>query len=210
MTDAVVDPRWIRFQELDLRCPCCGEPIEGLIDLPLRRPDPWFDLSFVRKLWTLVPFVNPSPPSDFICFGGRYFVRSVLRIPVYSTGAALGFGPWAEVDKQTFEAYRADDGRGALADAEGLLATRLPDLPGSYCQPVHIEFKSDHLRPELRFADRTTGLYQMQRDGITFDRALAIYAAAGVDVPKLLTEGELEWGPQRFDPEPGSAGTRLS
>ena len=97
----------------------------------------------------------------------------------------FAFGPWASVSDASFARYvaawRAED----YSDFPGCfawLANALPGIASEASVPCNLETGDGTARPQLFAQSASQGLAGLQREGISFDRLLDIYAAAGNDL----------------------------
>lgn len=123
------------------------------------------------------------------------YLRCVLRLPLLDPaegdGDSFGFGPWAQVSAEDYDA-EFDRSPGELPWIECTLATELPGYPGSLGLRVRAETQPPGLRPLLTCLDGGTLLAREQRSGITTARALEILAVSAMD-PQWLGQGA--WTP---------------
>jgi hypothetical protein len=106
---------------------------------------------------------------DLCQFGERYFMRCVLEIPFSDQDGFFGWGAWAEVEWSTFERYlemyESDGCEEPLH--KGALANALPAYPGSFGNPVLIQFRESTKRPSLLSLPNDPSVLAMeQRHGI--------------------------------------------
>ena len=120
--------------------------------------------------------------SDDLCVidGTDFFVRGVLEIPVHGSEQPFGFGSWSTLSRANFELYVASLD-GALIDEDAIWTGWFATWPKPFASPVNqpcwVEPQSGRLRPLIWLEDETHPLAQAQRDGITIDGLLEIYAA---------------------------------
>jgi hypothetical protein len=190
------DPRWIRLHDRNWLCPCCGGQHGGLFDLAVDRPDFWQG-SEEKSPNSEMPasddvMINNVLTEDFcVVEGEHFFVRCVLPLPIIgASGTSFGFGVWTTLSKANFTLYRDtfDDGhQGSLGPWFGWFSNRLkgyPDTLNLKCQVIPRDGRS---RPHIALEPTSHPLAIEQRDGITFDRLLEIYALNGHDLRKALS-----------------------
>jgi hypothetical protein len=172
-------------------CGSCGLEHDGIFHLGA--PAPW--------QWPGVEEPEPNDAlrmagdflSDDLCViaGEDFFVRGVLEIPVHGSQQSFGFGSWSTLSRENFELYVASmDGTRLDEDAiwTGWFATWPKPFPSPLNQPCWVEPQEGGLRPMIWLEDETHPLARAQRDGITIERLLEIYAANGhrsIGGPKL-------------------------
>ena len=184
------DPRWVRLNDGSWICPECGTAHAGLFDLAFDHPE-WWQGSAETLPNAEVLSSDTVLTEDFCVIEGKhFFVRSVLQLPVI--GAAdtfFGFGVWVTLSKANFDRYieTFDTGdHGHLGPWFGWFSNRIrgyPDTLNLKCQVVPRDGRS---RPYVELEPTHHPLAIEQRDGITFDRILEIYALHGHDVRAAL------------------------
>jgi hypothetical protein len=106
--------------------------------------------------------------------GDRYFVRSLLELPIEGEEGYFGYGTWIEVTREDFDAL------GELwHDAEcwrstpfpGVLANELTPYEGTEGLPVAIRLREVSLLPLVELDESDHELVRAQRDGISPHRA---------------------------------------
>lgn len=181
-----LDARWKRLHDEDRTCPCCGRTFSGIIDLGYNHPDDW---PHGPREGETDLFVGDDRLSADLCrLNGRHFIRCTLPLPIRGSDEHFAFGPWAEVAEETFRAYLGtyDDPPADFAGGEGLLANDLPLFEDSAGDAVRLVGGPADKRPELFALDGP--LADAQRDGISFDALLDIYAASGMDIRPHLAQ----------------------
>lgn len=183
------DRRWQRFTDSDYRCTCCGKAAKGVLDIGYDHPDSWPHISF-RKNGGTVTSGRDRLTADLCSIGDSSFLRGLLTLPIQGTDAAFAFGPWACVPSQTFDAYRAAFGtaeESRLGTRPARLANALPGFAGSAGLALSIQFVGGTARPQFTVTE-ASDLGTAQRDGISFDALLDIYATFGHDLRPHLGE----------------------
>jgi len=183
------DRRWQRFTDTSYRCPCCGKPVQGVLDVGYDHPDAWPHISF-RKNGGTVAVGQDVLMADFCSIGDQFYLRGLLSLPIRDTEAQFAFGPWALVEPETFRAYHTAFGTDKETDLgihSGWLANDLPGFPDSIDFQLSIHFVGGSERPQFVMGTRSA-LEQTQSQGISFDRLLDIYATFGHDLRPHLGE----------------------
>jgi hypothetical protein len=129
----------------------------------------------------------PSPgdflSEDFCVIGGtNFFFRGVLLIPVQGLEQPFGFGVWSTLSRRNFDTYVGgfdDGGYSEWGPWTSWFSTALPDFGDTIEQPAWVEFRPDRQRPLVWLNDDHHPLSVAQRDGITPERVLEIYAGYG-------------------------------
>jgi hypothetical protein len=184
------DPRWRRLHDRGYACPCCGRRFEGLFDIAFERPDTWEGapaplpngaLALDRDILT----------EDFCVQGPHRFVRCILPLPVQGAEERFAFGLWGTIKPDCLPEVvaRFDDGtQGALGPYFSWLGNR---LPGTDASPVRasMHMQDNRQRPILMIEDEAHPYFARQREGISFDELLDIYAACGTDLRPHLLDG---------------------
>ena len=178
----------MRLNDASWVCPVCGTAHKGLFDLACDSPDFWQGPD--EKLPNSEVFKsNTALTEDFCVLNGEHvFVR--LQLPVIGApDTFFGFGVWSTLSKTNFDLYlnTFDSGdQGHLGPWFGWFSSRLngyPDTLNLKCQVVPRDARS---RPYVELEPTDHPLAIEQRDGITFDRILEIYALYGHDVRAAL------------------------
>ncbi|MEZ5768579.1 MAG: DUF2199 domain-containing protein [Paracoccaceae bacterium] len=185
------DRRWQRFTARDYLCPCCGQPSTGLYDLGFDHPDPWPHGNRAAAGEDTLVVGADRLGTDLCTFDGGFYIRCTLPLPIRGGDQVFAFGPWASVSDASFARYvaawRAED----YSDFPGCfawLANALPGIASVATVPCKLEIGDGTARPQLFAQSAAQGLAGLQRDGISFDRLLDIYAAAGNDLRPHLGE----------------------
>ncbi len=185
------DSRWRRLNDRPWKCPSCEEEHVGLFDLACDWPRPW--RGDVEKQPNSEVLVRRHVLTEDFCIldGESFFVRGVLLLPILgSKNARLGFGVWSSLSKTNFDLYcDAFDSpdRGNLGPWFGWFANRLDGYPDTLSLKCNVHPQSDRQRPVIELEPTDHPLAVEQREGISFDRVLEIYAAHGHDIrPALL------------------------
>lgn len=120
---------------------------------------------------------------DFCVIGGEHFlVRCVFEIPVYGLGDGFGFGVWSTLSRTNFDKYVDGFDHSDYADFgpwSGYFSNALDGFGDTLNQPNWVHPQRDRLRPRVTIMDESHPLAVAQRDGISAERVLEIYAAYG-------------------------------
>ena len=187
------DARWRRLHDRSWTCPCCGEAHGSVFDLACRRPDYWRDgedYSLNSSALTSKHFLS----EDFcILDNEHFFVRCVLEIPIVGapSGEKFAYGVWSSLSEKNFRIYADNFDEGTydgLGPWFGWLSNRLHGYPDTLSMKCQVHPKVGRLRPsvELQAVDHPLALEQ--REGLTFDRLLEIYALHGHDMRQALLD----------------------
>lgn len=181
-----LDVRWTRFNDEGRVCPCCGQSFNGIFDLGYEAPGDWPHGPLQGDDMTVG---EDRLHTDLCRLNGRFFVRCVLPLNLRGTDEIFCFGPWAEVPEPMFRDYLDTfvEGPHEFAGGEALLANVLPGFESDSAIPCALVPSDSDDRPMLVAHDGP--LAEAQRDGISFDDLLDIYAAAGRDIRPHLTQG---------------------
>ena len=179
-----LDPRWRRLQDRSHVCRCCGVAHGGLFDLSVGQPDYWLDRDGDDR----------SMLTDDVCVvdGEHCFVRCVAPLPIIGGGGlTFGFGVWSTLSRANFETYvqTADDGRrqGGLGSWFGWFSNQLKGYPDTTGVKCRVQPRDGGLRPVIELEPTDHPLSIEQRQGVTLDRILDLYALNGHDLrPGLL------------------------
>lgn len=130
---------------------------------------------------------------DFCVLDGEhFFVRCVVELPI--VGAAdtdFGFGVWATLSKPNFNLYldTFDSGdQSGLGPWFGWFSSRLKGYPDTLNLKCRVVPREGRNRPYIELEPTAHPLAIEQREGITFDRLLEIYALNGHDVRSALSD----------------------
>jgi hypothetical protein len=191
-SDLNQDPRWIRFHDRNWLCPCCGMRHAGLFDLASGKPEFWRG-SEEKRPNSEVRTSDNILTEDFCVLAGEFFfVRCVLQLPVVgASDVYFGFGVWATLSKKNFDIYldTFDSGhQGGLGPWFGWFSNRLKGYPDTLNLKCHVAPREGRNRPYIELEPTPHPLAIEQREGITFDRLLEIYALNGHDLRNALSD----------------------
>ena len=163
-------------------CVACGDEHEGVFDLAAFAPD----------LWDGPEEYAPNPElrmdgdflsEDFCVVGGEhFFVRCVFEIPVHGLDEKFGFGVWSTLSRRNFDIYvdGFDEARFAdLGPWTGWFSNRIATFEDTLYQPCWVHPQLASQRPVISFHDEGHELAAAQRDGISAERLMELYAAYG-------------------------------
>jgi hypothetical protein len=130
---------------------------------------------------------------DFcILDGEHFFVRCLLRLPIVTKpDISFGFGIWATLSSENFDLYldTFNSGeQGGLGPWFGWFSNRLKGYPETLNLKCEVQPRAGRERPFIRLEPTQHPLAIEQRDGITFDRVLEIYALNGHDLRTVLSD----------------------
>lgn len=180
-----LDARWRRFNDDTRSCPCCGRQFSGIYDIGFDAPDDW---AYGPRIDDADLEVGEDRlGAEFCRIAGRYFLRSVLTLPLRGSDEVFAFGPWVEVPEPVFRAYLAtiDDPAAPFPPADGLLASTLPQFEDEQGTAVTLTLPDPTQRPQMTVTEGP--LAETQAQGISFDDLLDLYAAFGDDIRPHLT-----------------------
>ena len=185
------DPRWLRLNDLGWTCPCCGSTHGGVFDLACARPDFWQGSEEHRPNSEALTSTNILTEDFCILDGEHFFVRCVLELPIRgSEGAAFGFGTWSTLSRKNFDRYieTFDSGeQGDLGPWFGWFSNRLLGYPDTLNLKCQVRPRAGRQRPLIELESTEHPLAIEQREGITFDRLLEIYAIYDHDLRAALS-----------------------
>ena len=150
-----------------MKCGCCGKDIgEFCFDKAFGLPDEVFEIPEEDRE------VKAKYNSDLCTIGGRYFIRTVLFIPVVDTDKRFGWGFWCEVSEEGFNKYLNVYKVDGINEPEisGTLANNIPSYPKLIGEPVKIQFGIPDQRPTSRLLETDNLLLIEQQEGITLER----------------------------------------
>jgi hypothetical protein len=181
------DPRWRRLHDRSFVCPSCSGTHQGLFDIAYGKPDAWPGADNSAAL-TSTNFLSGD-----ICIldDQHYFVRCVLELRILGGGEEyFGFGVWSTLSKKNFAIYaktfdaETQDGLGPWF---GWFSNRLSGYSDTSNLKCQVHPRGGRQRPSIVIEPTDHQLAIEQRDGITFDRLLEIYATHGHDLRSMLS-----------------------
>jgi hypothetical protein len=150
----------------NLVCSTCGE-VHALDDMELTfaRPEPVDQIPEDERPHKV------KQNNDLSSIGyDRFFVRTLLSLPVLDREEPYSLGVWAEVSEQTFFRIRDlwDDPEQDMEPAfEATLQNRIPHLPETCELPVMLHLTGPKTRPRLTIPPSDHPLHAQQCQGIT-------------------------------------------
>jgi hypothetical protein len=163
-------------------CDTCEQMHNGMFDVVCRAPDHWplpIDFEPNSALCMDRDFLSV----DFCVLGGEeFFVRCVYQLPVLGMSHALGFGVWSSLSRSNFELYvdsfdHFDQDK--IGPMFGYFSSSLRGFADSLYEHCDVVPQAEGQRPILLLHNQEHELSKMQRDGITPERVLKIYADNG-------------------------------
>jgi hypothetical protein len=154
-------------------CDVCGETHAGETrDIRMGLPQPIFLLDEEER----EQLARVGDDSAVLRDGDRerFFVRSLLELPIAGEDGYFGYGAWVEVSERDFAALRElwDDEEGWRAEPfAGSLANELSPYAFTEGLPVRIRLREVHLLPLVDLEDDEHELGRAQRQGISVHRA---------------------------------------
>lgn len=184
------DPRWQRMLDADWACPCCGQRFGGIMDISYDHPDSWQHGNRLESGEETLKAGEDQLGTDLCRHGEHRFLRGVLEIPILDSQEVFGFGVWSSLRPDNFADYIAAWGKSEEADLGpwfGWMSNALP-LYGEGFLEARVQPRGGDARPAITVVAESHPLTRDQAEGISFDRLLDIYAAAGSDLrPHLET-----------------------
>jgi hypothetical protein len=164
-----------------LTCSSCGQ-IHALDDMELifARPEPIDQIPEADRP------AKVKQNKDLASIGyERFFVRTLLPLPVHGRGEAYNLGVWAEVEQEVF--FRIlelwDDPEQDKEPAfQATLQNRIPHLPETCGLPVMLRLTSPMTRPKLTVPPSDHPLHEQQCQGITAHTANQYTSGHGAQV----------------------------
>lgn len=108
-----------------------------------------------------------------------YWIRATLDVPIHGAAEPFCWGVWVSQSKESFERYQATFDDDQSGDGSfGWLPVHMKhyrDPDGSWpTLECDVEWGSSGQRPKIKLWESDNPLYQDQRDGISWDQAVAI------------------------------------
>jgi hypothetical protein len=176
------DPRWLSLAEREWTCGGCNQTHTGIFDLSVRAPAYWQgseDYAANGQLGKFTPFLS----EDFCVIEDNHFVRAVLPLPLIGwEGQSFAYGVWVSLSEANFKRYVAQFDDKVVDETQawfGWLSTGLAGYPDTLSLKTDVHPRSGRQRPVVMIQPCEHPLYIEQRDGITFDRLMEIYALHG-------------------------------
>jgi len=190
---AAHDRRWERLQNRLWTCHSCGETHRGVFDIAYDKPSIWLDSGTRASNSDLSSFSTNFLSDDF-CIVERehYFVRCVLELAISHTkGGLFVFGVWSSLSEANFAVYVNSFSRNdqsVLGPWFGWFSNRLPGDPDTLNLKCQVHPRNDRRRPFIELEPTDHPLACDQRNGISIDRLIEIYAACGHDLREALSD----------------------
>lgn len=166
-------------------CKTCNKPHDGMFDLGCRAPDTWpFPRDFEpnEALRTDNHFLS----EDFCVLGGEdFFVRCIFYVPVHGMQQNFGFGVWSSLSRSNFKLYADsfdDPDQDRIGRMFGYFSNSLFGFEETVPEHCDVVPQANGQRPILFLHNEEHELSLAQRDGITPERVMEIYAAYGHEV----------------------------
>jgi hypothetical protein len=186
------DPRWQRLDGRPWTCATCGEAHYGLFDITFKWPDYWQALGDAQPNGKVEDAGANFLSHDFCVINREhFFVRCVLELPIIgSSGQSFMFGVWSSLSQCNFSIYVEGFDNGNYSDRGpwfSWLSNQLPGYENTLSMKCNVKPADDDTRPLLELEPID---HQLVRDakGVTLDRLLDIYAAAGHDLRASLND----------------------
>lgn len=171
-----------RLRAASWHCTTCNAPHDGIFHISAPAPCFW-QAPIDPEPNSALRFDGNFLSEDFCVIAGtHFFVRAVLEIPVHGLADAFGFGIWVTLSRTNFETYLDgfDDGRYPnWGPWPGYFSNDVGGFGETLNQPSWVRPRPDRLRPLVTIVDERHPLAVAQREGITADRVLQIYASYG-------------------------------
>jgi len=153
-----------------------------MFDLGAAAPDQWGTVESVEPNSAL-RLDGDFLSEDFCVLGGAHFlVRCVFDIPVHGMAEKFGFGCWSTLSRENFELYVEGFDDGVYAGAGpwfGWFSNSLRGFEETLNQRCWVHPQLDRQRPAIELEDSDHQLARAQKEGITPERLLEMYAAYG-------------------------------
>jgi len=186
------DPRWRRLQGRKWECAPCGKAHTGIFDIAYDKPAGWADSTSRISNADLAPGVTHFLADDYCVMEDEdYFVRCVLELPIVGTEDRLGLGVWSTLLKKNFILYLQsfrDPNQGRLGPWFGWFSNRLSGYPDTLNLKCQVRPRDDRQRPTIEIEASDHPLSADQRNGISIDRLIELYAAHGHDLRAALSD----------------------
>lgn len=185
------DPRWRRLHDSEWVCPHCNCVHNGLFDLGVDRPIVWSDPGDALPNSAITESDHVLTEDFCILQGQNFFVRGVAYLPIIGAqDSFFGLGVWSSLSKANFDLYVSQFDDGGSEDSGpwfGWFSNNLKGYPDAFRLKCNVHPQSGGRRPHIELEETDHPLSVEQRQGITFDRILDLYALNGHDVREALT-----------------------
>jgi hypothetical protein len=180
------DPRWMNLRNRPWACRSCGGSHGGIFDLACAKPEQWPGGETYSPNDAVLSETHFLSEDFCILDNEHYFVRCVLQIPLLGLeDESFGFGVWSTLSKKNFDLYVGSFSDGAmdgLGPWFGWFSNRLKDYPDTLNLKCQVHPQSGRQRPLIQLEPTEHPLAAEQREGIGYERLLAIYAANGHEI----------------------------
>lgn len=153
-----------------------------MFDLAASKPDFWQNPE-VREPNSALRMDGDFLSEDFCVIDGQhFFVRCVLDIPVHGLDQWFGYGVWSTLSRANFDKYVEGFDDGNYEDFgpwTGWFSNNLRVFGETLNLPCWVEPQQERQRPLIDFGDLDHPIALAQREGISAERVLEIYAAYG-------------------------------
>lgn len=158
---------------MSFTCAVCGATHEGETrDIRMSLPEPVFVLGEAEREQRAEVGDDSAVLRD--PGGDRFFVRSLLELPIEGEEGYFGYGTWIEVTRAAFEQLGVlwHDIEGWRSQPfAGVIANELAPYEGTEGLPVAIRLREVSLLPLVELDEADHELVRAQRDGISPHRA---------------------------------------
>nr|WP_290428559.1 DUF2199 domain-containing protein [Defluviimonas salinarum] len=187
------DARWRRLHDRNWTCPACDQVHNGVFDLAYARPDPYQgpeDYEPNGAVPDALAAGRDILTEDFCLLGPHRILRCVLPIPIIGSDTQFAFGVWGTIKPDHFDEVLEHFDSGTAADTGPYFSWLMNQLPGASRDPARctMTMQNGRQRPMLAIDDESHPFHAAQRDGITFDALLDLYARYGHDIRPYLTD----------------------
>lgn len=185
-----LDKRWQRFNNAERTCPCCGQSFSGVFDIGFDHPVAWPHEILAESGRETIEVGDDKLSADLCRIGEDRYIRCVLLLPIRGSDEVFAFGVWASIHPENFDKYVHAWTRDDWSGFSGCIAWLMNDLPLFEADdpiPCNLLIGSAGERPTLQAQEGP--LATAQKNGISFDDLLDIYAEAGHDIrPHLMAD----------------------
>lgn len=176
-----VDSRWALIHAAETRCSCCDAPLKSLLSLAYSAPEDWNRDTIAQEN---IVFLNASKGDilthDLCRIGDKYFIRSVMIIPLVGCADPIILGVWVSVDPKTFETYLDTMPQGTQGTMPLLFGKLGNVIPGyGIDQACVMQPRDNFQHPITHAAIEEDPLYIAQIDGFDFDQLMVFLAGYG-------------------------------
>ena len=170
-----------RLESGTWKCASCDVEHGWPFDLAVSAPNVWpYEVEYEHN--GALRMDGDFLSEDFCVLEGKHFmVRAVLPIPVIGLKDQFGFGCWSSLSRENFDKYVDGFDTGEYSDMGPWSGWLMNNLAGFNSDPlaIHVQPRRERLRPELWVADEDHPLGAAQRQGITAERMLEVFAYCG-------------------------------